>query len=120
PTVLSTTSPSKTLTRIDRERINELPLAAYEGTIEIINHPAKVPLAIDALSRESCLGFDTESRPSFKKGDNFPISLIQLAATDKVYLFQLECLDDFSAIWTLFANPKIEKVGVALHDDIKK
>ena len=36
---------------------------------------------IDAIETHSMLGFDTETRPSFKKGKVYPTSLIQLSTT---------------------------------------
>lgn len=82
------------------------------------NHAEK--LAVEQLSRESVLGFDTESRPSFKKGESYPPSLVQLASSDAVYLFQLNRTQSIEKLIPIFSNPAIRKVGVALHDDIKK
>ena len=38
---------------------------------------------------EDHLGFDTETRPSFKKGQYYPPALVQLATSERVYLFRI-------------------------------
>jgi ribonuclease D len=69
---------------------------------------------------ETLLGFDTESRPSFRRGDNHPVALLQLAGAERVYLFQLQLLDNLDPILALLADPAIRKAGVAIRDDIRK
>ena len=66
------------------------------------------------------LGFDTETRPTFKRGQTFPPSLLQLASPHTVFLFQLGKLQQRDALRALLGNPRISKVGVAVHDDILK
>ncbi len=108
------------LRKISKEDINKLPLAKFGGTIHLITTPSAAEQAVKRLSRESILGFDTESRPSFRKGENFPPSLVQFAAGDGVYLFQLGRIGGLDALVRILENPAISKVGVALHDDIKR
>lgn len=110
----------ETLRKISKEDINKLPLAKYGGIIHLITTPIAAKYAVRRLSREKILGFDTESRPSFRKGDNFLPSLVQLASQDEVYLFQLGRIGGLRELRQIFADPAIYKVGVALHDDIKR
>lgn len=105
--------------RIDKETLNKLPLIAYEGEVELVRDKEAAFAACEHLSKESILGFDTETRPSFKKGESFRPSLIQLAGTGRVYLFQNKLIGTIEPLKPIFSNPDILKVGVAIRDDIK-
>lgn len=105
---------------ISKEEIQELPLVVYEGKIELIQSITDLKGAIKHLKKEEILGFDTESRPSFKRGVTYPISLIQLAASDRVFLFQLNKIEEVEHFVPLWTTAKILKVGAALRDDVKK
>jgi len=105
---------------IDKEQVNELPLTKYEGTIHLIRSDEDVEAACTALRKEPILGFDTESRPSFRKGQSFPTALLQLGTESEVYLFQLLQLKNLQPIVDLLESPDILKVGVAIRDDIRK
>ncbi len=107
-------------TTIAREQVNALPLARYEGPISVISRPRDVHAAVDYLRDESLLGFDTESRPSFRRGDNHPVALLQLAGVERVYLFQLQAIEHLDPVLALLADPSIRKAGVAIRDDIRK
>lgn len=106
--------------KITKEEINELPLRAYEGPVRLIGKQAQVAEAVGNLEGEGILGFDTESRPSFRKGDSFPVSLLQLAGSSDVYIFQVQLLENLEPIWKLLGDPEIVKAGVAIADDIRK
>jgi ribonuclease D len=106
--------------KITKEEVNALPLKAYEGPVSVINSKGKLKEALAEIRRESVLGFDTESRPSFKKGQNYPASLIQLGGASHVWLFQIQKLKDLSGLWNLLADRNLVKAGVAIADDIKK
>lgn len=106
--------------KISKEEINELPLSAYEGAIELIQDDDHLAEVLPAIKKEAILGFDTESRPAFKKGQNFPASLLQLGGEDKVWLFQIQKLEKKQDLWQILADPSIIKAGVAIQDDIKK
>ncbi|MGA2053436.1 MAG: 3'-5' exonuclease domain-containing protein 2, partial [Opitutales bacterium] len=66
-------------TTIAKEQINALPLARYEGPVSVVAKQSELAGAVDYLRDETLLGFDTESRPSFRRGDNHPVALLQLA-----------------------------------------
>lgn len=106
--------------RIDKAAINNLPLKAYEGPIILAEDQAAMEAATSELSRERILGFDTESRPAFKKGENYGVSLLQLAGANAVYLFQLTRYEDLAPLFRLLEDPGIVKAGVAINDDIRK
>lgn len=106
--------------RINKEEINLLPLIQYEGDIILIDKPELKDEAINELRKHEVLAFDTESRPAFLKGQYFPVSLLQVAVQDKVFLFRLGMIGDLKGIAALFANEKIAKVGISIRDDIKE
>ena len=66
--------------RISKEEINQLPLARFNGRVHIITTPEAARIATGRLKEVEVLGFDTESRPSFRKGENFSPSIVQFAA----------------------------------------
>jgi ribonuclease D len=106
--------------RISKEAVNAMPLAGYEGPVDLINSDSALATALAEIEQETVLGFDTESRPAFKRGQSFPVSLVQLAGEEKVWLFQLGKLSDTSGLWDLFTSDQLIKAGVAIGDDIKK
>ena len=65
------------------------------------------------------LGFDTETRPSFKKGDVFKVALLQLATDSDAYLIRLQYVTQFQVLKNIFEKKKIAKVGVAIRNDLK-
>lgn len=107
-------------TSISKEAVNRLPLGRYKGEIHLVNNTRGLEKAAQALQSEQVLGFDTETRPTFRKGQSYPLSLIQLAAGKAVYLFQLRHLDSLDLLSPILSDPGIIKAGVAIHDDIKK
>lgn len=102
-----------------KEEINALPLKRWNGPVEIVRTEAQRDKAVKELRSEPLLGFDTETRPVFKKGrkPNLP-SLLQLATAECVYLFQLNLLPMNNGLLDLLADSDVIKTGVAVRDDI--
>lgn len=112
-------SPKKNLiTKISKEEINLLPIAIYEGDIEVITTPSGAIKACIDLAKESVIGFDTESKPSFKKGESYPVSLLQLCTKDKAYLFRINLFKMPKELIEILSDPNILKVGIAIRDDL--
>ena len=105
---------------VSKEAINRLPLKRYHGVIHLVREDSEVPEALAALEKESVLGFDTESRPSFQKGVSYPPTILQFAAEKAVYLFQLRHLEGLGLFAPLLGNAAVLKVGVALHEDLRR
>jgi ribonuclease D len=106
--------------KISKAEINELPLIAWEGDIQILESSEEMEAAASILANESHLGFDTETRPSFKKGDYYPPALIQLATEHCVYLFRISETETFDPLLPILESPDILKTGVAIKDDVKE
>jgi ribonuclease D len=103
---------------ITKEEINEMPQYIYDGKITLIHKKDQLESAIEELRKEKVLGFDTETRAAFKKGERYDVSLLQLATTTKVYLFRLNKTTFTPELASLLADPNIVKAGVAIRDDI--
>lgn len=104
--------------RIDKDFISALPLLQYQGKIVLVDNAKAAKKAVKELSREKILGFDTETRPCFHKGDGYLVSLVQLCGKKCAYLFRLDYCGGVPVLFPLFENPKILKVGVAVKDDV--
>lgn len=106
--------------KISKAEINELPLLAWEGPIELIETIPQVEEAVQLISKEKILGFDTETRPSFKRGEYYPPALIQLATEERVFLIRLSKTKCLKALHPILENPDIIKCGVGIKDDVKE
>jgi len=104
---------------ITKEELDNLPLKSFEGEIHVFNHSRGVNKAVQYLSNFSYLGFDTETRPSFKKGQINRVALLQLSTNDNAFLFRLSQFEIPKSLLKLLANPNIVKAGAAIRDDIK-
>ena len=97
----------------------ELPIRRYEGEVCLVTTPQDRARALADLRQESVVGFDTETRPSFRKGESHPTCLVQAATASTVYLFQLRQLDVFPVLAELLAQPCTVKAGVGLAHDLR-
>lgn len=109
----------------DAELANLVPLSLVdikgemrgEMRVELVT-PDTLATALQQLSRESVLGFDTETRASFEPGVQHPLSLVQLATSDTCYLFQRAVLGErLAELKPLLDNEQILKVGIGLRGD---
>ena len=105
---------------ITKSEINELPLIAWEGKVEVLENIDQMQEAVDILKGEVVLGFDTETRPSFKKGEYYPPALIQIANQNCVYLFRISKTNTFQSLLPILESEKIIKAGVGISDDVKQ
>ena len=104
---------------ISREEIAKLPIRRYEGEVCLVATPRDLARALADLRQESVIGFDTETRPAFRKGESHLPCLVQAATARTVYLFQLRQLEVFRVLAELLAEPRSVKVGVALANDLR-
>jgi ribonuclease D len=104
---------------ITAEEINNLPLKTFSGKISVISDPDQLVKVVEEIRSHGVVGFDTETRPSFKKGQIFQVSLLQLAIPKKVFLIRLNHTGVTRELASLFSNPRIIKAGVGIRDDLK-
>ena len=113
-------SSQSNLRSISKAEINALPLISWEGRTEILTTVEEMAEAVDRLKHETVLGFDTETRPTFKKGEYYPPALIQLGSPDCVYLFRICKTNTLSPLIPIFESSAIFKTGIAIKNDIKE
>lgn len=104
---------------ITAEELKELPLIHFKGEITVFEHEEGIDEAIHYLEKFPFIGFDTETRPSFKKGQINKVALLQLSTDEKAFLFRLNRINLPDSVLKLLANPNIIKAGAAIRDDIK-
>ena len=105
--------------KITKDEINELPLFSYKGEIICCSTPHDTEKAAQELIKEKIVGFDTETRPTFKKGQFYLPSLIQIAGEHKVYIFQIQQSTITPSLLEILTNKNIDKAGVALDQDLE-
>lgn len=105
--------------KLTSEDIDKLPLEQFEGQIVLVDTPELVDEAVAEMQREPILGFDTETRPSFKRGVTYRTALLQLSASHKAWLIRINKIGLPDSIVSILENPHILKVGAAIRDDIK-
>ncbi|MGJ9419825.1 3'-5' exonuclease [Massilia sp. CMS3.1] len=103
-------------------------LPAYEGIgladVVLVKSNADAAAALAALSSTDVVGFDTESKPTFAKGEESTgPHLVQLATDSTAYLFQIGTKVNGASVDLLRAvleSPGILKVGFGLGDDLRR
>ena len=106
--------------RLSSDYINTLPIVRFEGEVVIVDNKEQEEKVIKLLRKEKYVGFDTESKPAFKKGVSYPISLVQLATHDTAYLIQVKKTGFTDSLADFLSNKKIKKIGVGVKNDITK
>jgi len=101
------------------DELRKLPLLQFEGKVTLVDDMQKFRHAINDMGRPRLLGFDTETRPSFRKGQRHKVSLLQLADDSRAWLFRLNMIGLPPELTILLADENIIKTGVAIHDDVK-
>lgn len=104
---------------ITPEEINNLPLRSFNGKTRVISAADELIKITRELASHDVVGFDTETRPSFKKGQVYQVSLLQLAVPKKVYLVRLNHTGVTEELAEFFANKNIIKTGVGIRDDLR-
>ena len=97
--------------------IPDLPRFTFEGRIEVIQSESEAIRAVRALKGAPLLGIDTETRPSFRKGEKHKVGLLQVSDRDICFLFRLNILGFAPCLVELLSDPAITKVGLSLRDD---
>jgi ribonuclease D len=103
---------------ITKEEVSRLELIQFEGPIQVIESPESFNSAMDQISEHQVLGFDTETKPSFKKGKANPTSLVQLATTEQAWLIRVSRMGYPPELLELLSSEQVLKVGSGLKDDL--
>ncbi|WP_373397326.1 hypothetical protein V8V91_22605 [Algoriphagus halophilus] len=106
--------------RISKDEINQLPLGQFEGEMFLIDDIEDVEEAAEFLAKQRIIGFDTETKPAFRRGVINPVALLQLSTSTQAFLFRLNNIGSFpDALRNVLEKESIVKVGAAVHDDLK-
>ena len=104
--------------KYDKAQISSLPVAQFPGRIIVILTPGETEKAVRYLLSQPILGFDTETRPSFKRGHQHKVSLLQVSTPDTCFLFRLNHTGLTPALINLLADRTIKKIGLSWNDDV--
>lgn len=105
--------------KIDNEQTAQLPAIEFRGKICIIDREEQVDDACRHLASQSVIGFDTETRPSFKAGVSHKVSLLQLSTPERCYLFRLNRIRLDNRILKILGSKRIRKIGADVAGDIR-
>lgn len=97
-----------------------LKFLTFPGKIHLIKTDAELEAVSNQLLEAQELGFDTETRPAFKKGESYNVALLQLATETDAFLIRLHFIKNFAVFKMIFENPNVVKTGVAIRDDLKQ
>lgn len=100
-------------------------LPPYDGIklqdIRMVKSDKDAAEALSALLAMDAIGFDTESKPTFLKGEvSTGPHLVQLATDDAAYLFQIGAMPAVGVLKAVLESATILKVGFGLADDVKR
>lgn len=104
--------------KYDKKHIQTLPNVVFKGRIIVILTATDAEKAVDYLLSQPILGVDTETRPTFKKGIQHKVALLQVSSHDTCFLFRLNHTGITPAIVKLLEDTTVPKIGLSLHDDI--
>lgn len=105
------------LKKIDKAALAQLPAEVFAGRIELVTTPAAAAKAVRFLMEQKVVGFDTETRPSFSKGQNHKVALMQLSTDGICFLVRLNRLGLFPELREFLECETVKKIGLSIKDD---
>ena len=106
-----------THTKISKEEIAQMEIEVFRGRIITILSLEEANKAVSYLQKFSIVGIDTETRPCFRKGKSYIVSLLQVSTFDTCFLFRLNHIGMPDSLLQLLQSESILKVGLSLRDD---
>lgn len=104
--------------KYEKAKIASLPCVLFDGRIVVVVSESEAAKAVDYLLSQDVLGIDTETRPSFRRGTNYKVSLLQVSSREVCFLFRLNHIKMCEPVKRLLEDEGVLKVGLSLHDDI--
>ncbi len=105
--------------KITNEQTAQLPAVEFRGDIRVVERERDIADACRHLAAQPLVGFDTETRPSFRQGVTYRVSLLQLASAERCYLFRLNKIPLAKPILQLLADPRLPKIGADVAGDLR-
>lgn len=106
--------------KIDKTKITDMPLAAFEGRIWVVDSPVEAEKAVEFLRKQPIVGIDTETRPSFRRGVTYKVALLQISTEELCFLFRLNRIGLVPCLIQLLQDSAVCKVGLSLRDDFQR
>lgn len=104
--------------KFDKSKIGQLPRVLFPGRIFVIETEQDAADAVNYLLTQPVLGVDTETKPSFHKGHQHKVALLQVSTHDACFLFRLNKIGMCKPVVRLLSDTTVPKIGLSLHDDI--
>lgn len=104
--------------KIDKQTISSLKRVYFYGKVWVVQSPTEAERVVDYLLSQPILGLDTETRPSFSKGQHYRCSLLQVSTKTECFLFRLNFLGLCPAVVRLLSDRQVLKVGLAWNNDL--
>ncbi len=106
-------------TFINKQEVQELDIVRFEGEISLVDTKEDLKEVLFLLSQEEYLGFDTETKPSFRKGEYHEPAIIQMATLEKAYLIRIQKTGFTNELKSFLESTSIKKIGISIRDDLK-
>lgn len=106
--------------RFDKKKIATMPRVLFEGRIIVVQSEAEASKAVDYLLAQPLLGFDTETRPTFRPGPMNMVALLQVASADTCFLFRLNHMGLTPSLIRLLSDKQVRKVALSWRDDTQQ
>ena len=103
---------------LDKDEIKNYPLIDFDGRIHLIDDLKEISTFREKIISSKVVGFDTETKPAFRRGVYHKISLVQISIDNDIFLFRINKIGLFDELIELFENSQIIKVGIDLKNDI--
>ncbi len=110
---------NKFINKISNEAVAELPAVEFHGDITVIDDEAQIEAACRELVESKIVGFDTETRPSFRAGVTYKVSLLQLSTPKHCFLFRLNKIPLAKPILQLLEDKHVLKIGTDVSGDLR-
>lgn len=104
--------------KYDKTKIAALPRVTFDGCIVVVVTEREAEKAVQYLLSQPILGVDTETRPTFKRGQLHQVALLQVSSHEVCFLFRLNLLGMSPAVKRLLEDAVVPKIGLSLRDDL--
>ena len=104
---------------ISNEEAALLPAIEFRGPIVVVDSEPRLREACRYLAAQPVIGFDTETRPSFRAGVVNRVALLQLSSPEQSFLFRLCKIPLDKAIVKILENKEILKIGADVKGDLR-
>ena len=100
-----------TTVTITKEQLAPMPLVEYSSPITVIDTPQAEAEALTRIRRHPVVGFDTETRPSFRKGHPNKVALMQVSTDEESFVVRLNRLRLSQPLKEIVEEAHTQKVG---------